>query len=256
MKNICYFTLFAFLLTSIRCTSDDSLASTGTNSSYSSMIAVGNYLYQVDPTFITTYNVTDPRDPVEIDKQNLGFEIETVYHFSGILFVGSARSLYIFEIGDNGIPIEKSETSYGTFQAGQTPCDPVISDGDYAYVTLTTTTSSANSSCFRPEPFNKLLIYDVANISNPILISEREMVDPRGLSIDGNFLFVCDGINGLMVFDKSDIENITEIGHLAGQTTRDVIARDDLLIVIGEDQLRQYDYSDITAIVALGILEF
>jgi len=80
------------------------------------------------------------------------------------------------------------------------------------------------------------------------------LIDYKGLSIDGDYLFVCDGSNGLKIFDKSIINNIVEVGHLEGQNTRDVIARDGLLIVIGEDDLRQYDYSDINNIIHLGML--
>ena len=255
MKNlrILCFGLATILLVTLGCSSE-SMTAAGVNSSYSSMITVGNFLYQVDPVFIITYDVSDPADPIEIDRQELGFEIETVYHFGGVLFVGSARALYIFEIDEKGIPVEKSETVYDTFEANQTPCDPVVSDGQFAYVTLSTTTTNPTSACFRPEPFNMLFVYDISNISEPKLVVEQELNEPKGLSLDGDYLFVCDGSNGLVIFDKSDINNLTKISHLQDGYARDVIAREDHLIVIGLDELRQYDYSDITSIMELGTL--
>ncbi len=255
MKKSTQLILSFYLLISASCSSDGNQSNVGLNSSYSGMITVGSFLYQVDPSNITTYDISDATNPVEVNKQNLGFEIETIYHFGGVLFVGSARALFIFEIGENGVPVPKSETSYDTFQADQTPCDPVISDGSYAYVTLATTTSNPTNPCFRPEPFNKLLIYDIANLSNPTLVAEREMEEPKGLSKDGNYLFVCDGTNGLKIFDASDVENLIEIYHISGQNTRDAIAKDELLIVVGQSELRQYDYSNINAIVELGRLD-
>ena len=48
---------------------------------------------------------------------------------------------------------------------------------------------------------NILEIYDIASLENPIQITQVAMNNPRGLSVDGDLLFVCDGNQGLVIFD-------------------------------------------------------
>ena len=86
-------------------------------------------------------------------------------------------------------------------------CDPVIADEKYAYVTLRTGTTCNGVN-------NRLEILDIANINSPSLVKTYEMTNPHGLSKDGNLLFVCDGANGLKVYNASDVNNLKLITRM------------------------------------------
>ncbi len=168
--------LIAILLVAVlycSCANDNGLASTtnsGTNGSYSGMVIVGNFMYRVNTEALITFDVTDPEDIVQKNRQIVGFLIESIFHMEGILFIGSGEALHIFEIGDDGIPNRKSQTNYIDFSEDQTPCDPVISDGNHAFVTLSSVLSfvqDRNSLCSRAILINELRIYDMADPSNP-----------------------------------------------------------------------------------------
>lgn len=247
--------LLAIVLLVPACFIDSEPSPMEINSSYSSLVSVGDFMYRVTSSKILTFDISDPSDPVQIDKQIVGFEIESIFHFDGILFVGSGEALHIFEIKEEGIPERRSQTNYSEFDENQTPCDPVVSDGTYAYVTLSSTVFVDDSPCNRAVPVNELRIYDVTDLAKPKEVNRIEMQGPKGLTVDGNNLFVCDGENGLLVYDVSDIENLVELHHFEGYTTRDAIARDGLLIVIASDQLLQYDYNIISDMSLLSTLD-
>jgi hypothetical protein len=83
---------------------------------------------------------------------------------------------------------------------------------------------------------------DVSTLSNPFLVKSYPMEGPYGLGVRNQMLFVCDGESGLRVYDKSDIENLVELRHITGIVTYDVIPLEESLLVVGDDNLHQYDY--------------
>ena len=84
---------------------------------------------------------------------------------------------------------------------------------------------------------NKLEIYNITDIVNPILVSERNLTGPIGLGLFNNYLFVCD--DEVKIFDVSDPENSVLITRI-NRNAFDVIIQDDLLILIGSSGLYQY----------------
>lgn len=80
------------------------------------------------------------------------------------------------------------------------------------------------------------------------------MFNPHGLGIDDDALFVCDGSAGLKIYDATDISKISQ--NLKFQygdiTALDVIPFNNVLMMISEDGLYQYDYSDLENITLLS----
>ncbi len=72
------------------------------------------------------------------------------------------------------------------------------------------------------------------------------MTNPHGLGIDNSTLFICDGNDGLKAFNAADINTIDKnlLAHYKNINARDVIPYNNTLIMIGEDGLFQYDYSN------------
>lgn len=73
------------------------------------------------------------------------------------------------------------------------------------------------------------------------------MNSPKGLGIDNETLFICDGDAGLKVYNVSDPYSLgaSFITSFEDINTFDVIPVNDILFMIGSDGLFQYDYSDI-----------
>lgn len=200
---------------------------------------VNNYLYAINQSFLKSFDLSSPSEPVERSSTMVGWNIETLYPFEGKLFVGSTTGMFIYEINDPANP-----TPAGTFTHA-VACDPVIADGKYAFITLRTGTLCRGNN-------NQLDIVDVSDIHNPRMVKSYLMTNPAGLAKDGDALFICDGTNGLKVFDASNVQNIKLMSHLEGIETYDVIAWNKLLLMVGGDGIFQYDYTDLASIKLLS----
>ena len=68
------------------------------------------------------------------------------------------------------------------------------------------------------------------------------MINPYGLGVDVDCLFITEGEYGLKMFDISNLENIELIKHFEDISSIDVIPFMDVLMVIGNDGFHQYSY--------------
>ena len=102
---------------------------------------------------------------------------------------------------------------------------------------------------------NELRLYDVTDLSNPVQINTLRMEEPKGVGLDGDWLFVCEARNGLKVIDVSDPFDLHLKHHFPGYKAFDVIPNNGLLMVVGPDSLYQYDYSNIDLMSELSALE-
>ena len=151
------------------------------------------------------------------------------------LFIGSQTGMFIYNISNPDNPVQQ-----GQFNHVRT-CDPVIADNNYAYVTLRSGTTCQGFT-------NQLDILNLSNLSNPVLVKTYQLTSPHGLSKDGNTLFICDGKEGLKIFDASNVSNLQLVKQISGIETYDVIAWNDNALVVAKDGLYQYDYSDLNNI--------
>lgn len=116
-------------------------------------------------------------------------------------------------------------------------CDPVVAQGQYAYATL-----SSSSSCRWGT--NQLDVIDIIDIKNPKVVRSIQLTNPKGLGIDGTTLFVGEGDYGLRVFDVTNPVFPKEITYLKDVKTYDVIPAQKVLIVTGRDGIYQYSYQN------------
>lgn len=198
----------------------------------------GDYMYTVDMQTLKTFDISSADKPRYLDykDQELRFGVETIFTKDTLLFIGSQDGMYIFNITRPEFPQQMSMVSH------MRSCDPVVAEGNYAYVTL----NSENTWCGRRS--NRLEIYDISNPYKPKVICEYAFnKPPRGLGIDENKLFICE--NGIKVYDVSNpekpvwIDDFSNIPEVHGIDTYDVIPLNGLLLVIGADGLYQFDYS-------------
>ena len=208
----------------------------GKGGSMARFTIVNNYLYTVDESDLNVFDITNTIDPISSNKVPVDYHVETIYPFENKLFIGSNNGMFIYNIESS----PKNPVKEGEFTHVRA-CDPVIADGKYAFVTLHSGTSCLGFN-------NELDIVQLNNFIDASLVKVYNLTSPQGLSKDGNLLFICDGKDGLKIFDASDVLNLKLIKQFSNPETYDVIANNNLALVVAKDGLYQYDYSNVNNI--------
>lgn len=205
----------------------------GVGGSMSQFTLADDHLYILYGGFLQPIDVTNPMAPSLDEKSYIAWDIETIFPYGENLFIGSSSGMHIYDISSPSTPQKVS--TYEHIRS----CDPVVVDRKYAYVTLRSGTECSGFT-------NQLEVIDIENLSEPRLVQTYAMTNPHGLGIDDGILFVCDGADGLKVFDASDVNKIPEnlLAYYNNINAYDVIPWNDVLVMIGEDGLFQYDYSN------------
>ncbi len=215
-------------------------ATVGIAGSMARFALVNNYLYTVGNSDLNIFDITVSNNPSFNDKVNIGsWNIETIFPLKNKLFIGSQNGMYVYNIDNPGQPSLDGQFGH------RRSCDPVIADDNYAYVTLRSGTKCEGFS-------NQLDILKLNDFTNPSLVKTYNLKNPHGLSKDGNILFICDGADGLKVYNASDVNNLKLIKQIAGPETYDVIAYNSVALVVAKDGLYQYDYSNVNNIRLLS----
>jgi len=221
--------------------SNASSAATGTAGSNAVMTLIGDYLYAIpEEHTLGVVKVTDSTQPTKIQSSAGGYDLETIFPLQNNLLVGSKEGVFIYSIATPGQPVQVSEFEHGT------ACDPVIANQNFAYVTLHAGTGCGGSA-------NELDVLSAQDLSQATLLKTYPMTSPSGLCLDGSLLFVCDG-PGVKVFNAAAPANLQLLSELNVSNSSDVIAANNLLIVVTTSGLYQYDYTDPTHITPLSYL--
>ncbi|MCB0636220.1 MAG: hypothetical protein KDC54_06365 [Lewinella sp.] len=218
-------------------------SSTGQGGSLARFTIVNDYLYTLESSRLSWFAVNEGT-PVSKGSVQLPEGKETIFPLDDLLFVGAQDGLTIFSVQANGQPVEQGSIFH--FAA----CDPVVANETHAYVTLRI---EGCAGIFNNRPTENVLnVYDVTNLENPTPIASYPMQSPRGLGLAGDILFLCEGEFGLKVFDVSNPLDIQLLSHRTDIHANDVIALPEQLLVIGPDNLTQFDYSDPAQLVKLS----
>ncbi len=214
-------------------------SSDGKGGSMARFTTYANFLYIVDRSNLQTVDISIPENPRPWNKVNIGWNIETIFPYKDKLFIGSQTGMFIYNASTPWNPSYLCQFSHSR------GCDPVIAEGNYAYVTLRTGTRCVGN-------LNELDILNINDITNPVLLISYPMQEPAGEGIDGTTLFICDGKAGLKVFDVKDPMNIQLLNWQSDIQAYDIIPLGRIAILIGKDGLFQYDYSDPKNLVLLS----
>jgi hypothetical protein len=200
-----------------------------------------DHLYTLDGGDVQTIDITSEASPLVVGKTNVSWDMETIFPHGNNLFIGSRSGMHIMDISEPASPVKIS-----TYQHVRV-CDPVTVQDNLAYVTLRSGTECEGFT-------NQLEVINIADLQNPQLLKTYPMTNPHGLGIDQNTLFVCDGSDGLKVYDASDIDTIdkNQLAHYKNINAFDVIPFNNILMMIGEDGIFQYDYTNPQAITFLS----
>ncbi len=215
---------------------------TGIGGSTARFTVVGDYLYAVDNNSLLSYSFPSGQAPSYSSSSNLGWGIETIFPYKNNLFIGSNSGMHIFGLSNPSNPNKLS-----TFQHARA-CDPVVVEGDLAYVTL-------RDGNFCQGFANQLDIINIEDLTNPTLIKSHNMKNPHGLSVDGDVLYLSEGSFGMKILDVSNSEKVKEIHWEQSIDSRDLIyLGNHHLMTIGEDGFRQYNVEDPSNIVELSFI--
>jgi hypothetical protein len=237
------YVVFAQADNKMNATASTAAGPVGIGGSLARFSIVNDYLYAVDRHSLHSVLISNANNPQVAGNWSAGFDIETMYPLKDKLFIGSMGGLYIYDISNPASPQKKG--SFGHARA----CDPVVADDDYAYVTL-----KAGTTCGPTE--NELQIVDIKDVTAPSLLMKYPMSAPTGLSKDGNTLFVCDGKEGLKVYNAADYSKLVMIKQINNIEPVDVIAWNGNALVMTKDGLYQYDYSNLNNIHLSSRLSF
>ncbi len=200
-----------------------------------------NYLYVVDNASLNLFDISNPANPDYAKQVPISWNIETIFPYNDMLFIGTQTGMYVFSVQNPANPEFISEFRHAS------SCDPVVVDGNYAYVTL-----RGGNLCGAIE--SQLDVINIATIESPKFVKSYSMVEPYGLGIKNNVLFVCDGNAGLKIYKADDVTKIDSnlVATYPDIQAFDVIPLQDVLIMIGVDGLYQYDYSDLENVTLLS----
>ncbi len=199
---------------------------TGRTGSLSRFTLLGDRLYTLNREYLTAFDIRDPAQPVKSGGAFVGDkrDLETITAHDNLLLIGASTGMYIYDTVNPDRPRECSRLLHAQAR------DPVVARGNFAFLTL----SGAR---------NQLDVIDISNKAAPRLLMSYPMNGPRGLGLDGDLLFVCDGSAGLRVFDASDPLHLLEVARTRELMPVDLIAADNLLVATTENGVVQYSYT-------------
>ncbi|WP_425638181.1 LVIVD repeat-containing protein [Algoriphagus yeomjeoni] len=215
----------------------------GTGGSMARFTLSNGHLYAVDESTLRVFDVKTAADPTFVKPIDLGWGIETIFPFQDKLFIGSNVGMHIYDASTPNSPTRMAV--YEHVRA----CDPVVVNEDFAFVTLRNGTACNG--------VDELHVIDINDLYNPTLKKSYPMLNPHGLGLAGNFLYIAEGAHGLKSFNASDVMNIdqNQLEFLTDQRSVDLIPGPKSLIVIGPDGVCQFDYSNPAKLKKLSCIQ-
>lgn len=214
---------------------------TGITGSMARFSLYNNYLFTVMNNTLAVFDLSNRAPVVAADSIYVGWDVETIFSYKDYMFMGTPRGMLIYSVSN---PVKPVYVSSFTHFYG---CDPVVVENDTAFVTVRSGNLCGQNS-------NELIVVDVSNIKQPKQIVSYSMTSPKGLGIDNGTLFLCD--DGLKVYDARNpmILMARQLAHYKGMDGYDVIPFEHTLMMIADDGIYQYDYTDLKNIKQLSKL--
>ena len=213
--------------------SSSSSPSTGLSGSITKFTQIGNFIYVMDGHRLIPFDFSSITNPSFHGGVWVNRVVETLFAYNNHIFMGTTTGMLIYGTNSPSVPNYVSEVNH------LLACDPVVVQDDIAYVTIRSGRDCGGE-------INQLDVVNVSNFSNPFIEASYNMTNPHGLGIDGDLLFICDGADGLKVFDATipEMAGATLLHTFSNVIAVDIIPHEKLAILIGENALQQYDYSN------------
>jgi len=219
---------------------------TGKGGSMARFVVADNFLYIAKADKFVPYNLATPSNPKPSAAQGFPAQnIETCFQYKDNLFFGASDGVYIYNYKSS--PESPSYVSEISHVMG---CDPVVVQNDYLFSTV-----RGGSMCRTTNSVNLLYLYDIKNITSPNMVATENQQSPYGLGVNGQLLVVCNGINGMMVYNwEESSQKITLRSSYPDIHAFDVIMNGNTMIVTADNGLFQFDCTDPSNIKYLSTL--
>lgn len=216
----------------------------GTGGSMARFTLMEGHLFAVDQNTLRVFDVVNPAEPKFVKPIDLGWGIETIFPFQQKLFIGSNRGMHIYDASTPSAPTRMAVYEHVL------SCDPVVVNEEHAFVTL-------RSGNFCVNGVNELQVIDIKDPYQPKLKKAYPMLNPHGLGLAEQFLYVAEGKHGLKSFNVKDVLSIdkNQLEFLPSMKSVDLIPGPKSLIVIGPDGVCQFDYSNPAALKKLSCIQ-
>jgi len=203
----------------------------------------GDYLYAVINTQMKIIDLSTGTPQKEVENIYINSRVETILSYQDKLFMGTPFGLLIYSLQEPLNPVFCSQLWHIY------SCDPVAVDDTLAYVTIHSDNYCGQSS-------NELIVMDVNDVYQPSQIASYPMYNPKGLDVNKGALFLCD--EGLKVFKLSNPLTLTSqmVSHYNEIDGDSVVSFDNIVIVISDTGLHQYDCSNLSHLKPLSVIPF
>lgn len=210
---------------------DAGSGNTGQGGSLARFNITGDFLYAVDNFSLNVFDITNLDNPQDLGEEHVGWQIETIFSYEDYLYIGSTAGMFIYSLDTPSSPTYQSEISHIV------GCDPVVVQGNFAYVTI-----RGGNLC--GQDLSILEVINVEDKQNPFILEQYSLNQPYGLGVKDDLVFVCDQGVGLRVFNASQTPVLEQIQLFENATALDVIPQDDKLIMVSETEIFQYLYTE------------
>jgi len=193
------------------------------------------FLYAISDKAISTFEISTPANPVRAGKAVATQDVvETVFTSGKNLYLGGPDGMLIYSLSNPRKPSKLGEYKH------MTGCDPVVVQGNIAYVTL-----RSGTRCRQRITLNQLHVVDISNPSSPKALGNASMTNPHGLGTDNGKIFLCDGKAGLKVIDASNPRRIRTLSttKVPGNAYDVIMAGQRELILVTNTHIVQYRYN-------------
>ncbi len=220
-------------------------SSQGISGSITKFTLLNQFLYVMDGNSLKPFDLSNPTIPTNTNEVRTWRNVETLFSYNDHIFMGTTTGMLIYQTNVKNNPELRGQINHVN------ACDPVVVDGDYAYVTLRTGTPCTGQ-------VNQLDVIDVTDYSNPVLKKSFNLNNPHGLGIINDKLFICDGTSGLKIFDATNPEDCGNqlIKKFKKIQATDIILLENVAMLIGDDGLYQYDISNTDDINEISKITF
>ena len=149
--------------------------------------------------------------------------------------------MYVYSLADPAAPVKLGSVMH------LRSCDPVVANDSISYVTL-----QNGSNCGAAEP--GLYIYDIKTIMTPTLKKMVLLSNPMGLGLADSVVFVCRLKDGLTAVNVKNPANPIVMYTKKDGEYMDVIPYNGLLICYVRTGIIIYDASDLKNITKLSTI--
>ncbi len=194
------------------------------NSSTTKFTITQGRLYTLNPNRLNIFTLDNQRLQWSSKYDFImNSNMEAMFPMNEYLFIGGSSEMQVLSLADPDNPQYLSNFTHTR------ACDPVVANSTNAYVTI-----RSGSNC--GGTLNQFHVLNITDITNPVRMDSELMVNPRGLTVLGKHVFVCDGSAGLVAFDVSNERRVERVGTFDRKSANDVLViSSDHIVVSGSD---------------------